>query len=259
MPEISPGKFLVQCSWDQVPHLDEATKREMLLEIDPYLRDARTKGLPSLGSGAIYPVPESEVVVQPFQVPMYFPRAYAMDVGWNCTAVVWGALDPSTDVVYLYTEHYRGRAEPSVHASAIRARGEWIPGVIDPNARGRAQKDGIQLLSNYTDLGLDLEAANNLRESGIHAVFERLSTGRLKIFSTMQSLLGEYRIYRRDEDGNIVKKADHAMDAMRYLIGPNERVKGRTSGVARAITRPSKLSNAGIIGSATGGDSYIGY
>ena len=56
------------------------------------------------------------------------PRAYGMDVGWNPTAVVWGARDPASGVVYLYSEHYRGQGEPASHVEAIRARGEWILG-----------------------------------------------------------------------------------------------------------------------------------
>jgi hypothetical protein len=131
---------------------------------------------------------------------------------------VWGALDRSTDTVYLYTEHYRGQAEPSVHTSAIKARGDWIPGLVDPAAHGRAQVDGEVLIETYRELGLDLISADNAVEAGLFAVWERLSTGRLKVFSTCQNWWSEYRLYRRDERGRIVKANDHLMDATRYLI-----------------------------------------
>jgi hypothetical protein len=140
-----------------------------------------------------------------------------MDVGWNRTAAIWGAHDREADVVYLYSEHYRSQAEPSIHADAIKARGVWIPGAIDPAARGRQQKDGEQLLQNYQDLGLDLTAADNAREAGIYNVWQRLSTGRMKVFKSLQNWLNEYRIYRRDDKGQVVKENDHAMDATRYL------------------------------------------
>lgn len=258
MPEVGPSKYLVQAGWDDIPHLDEKTKRELLEATQPHLRDARSKGIPSLGAGAIYPVPESEIKVAPFQIPDYWPRAFAMDPGWNRTAAVWGARDRSTDVVYLYTEHYRGKAEPSIHANAIKARGEWIPGVLDPAARGRSQDDGAQLMQQYIDLGLNLAMAENLVDSGIDAVWMRLSTGRLKVFSTLTNWFAEYRLYRRDENGNIVKEFDHLMDCTRYLIGPNEVRKGRTSGLARAIVKPASDRNRGV-GSAAGGDSKAGY
>lgn len=231
MPEITQSKYMVQASWNDVPHLDEKTKRELLAATPPYLRDARSKGTPSLGAGAIYPIAESEIVVEPFKMPAFWPRGYGLDVGWNRTAAVWGAWDQSIDCVYLYAEHYRGQAHPSAHAGAIKARGEWIPGVIDPAANGRSPRDGEQLLADYRDLGLDIMPAINAVEAGIYVMWERLETGRLKIFSTMLNLLAEYRIYRRDENGKIVKKFDHALDASRYLL---------MSGLARARVQPVK-------------------
>jgi len=45
-----------------------------------------------------------------------------------------------------------------------------------------------------------------------------MATGRLKIFKTLQNTLAEYRIYRRDEKGRIVKDNDHLMDSLRYLV-----------------------------------------
>jgi hypothetical protein len=141
-----------------------------------------------------------------------------MDVGWNRTAVIWQAWDREADVVYLYAEHYRGAAEPPIHAEAIKARGEWMHGVIDPAAHGRAQSDGEQLITTYRKLGLHLTDAVNAVEAGIYAVWTRLSTGRLKVFASCQNWLDEYRIYQRDENGKIVKVQDHLMDATRYLI-----------------------------------------
>lgn len=237
MPEVVgyPSKYLVTAGWDDVPHLDERTKAEMLAGTPPFLRDARSKGTPSLGSGAIYPIEEELIKVDPFPLPAHWPRAYSLDVGWNRTAALWGAHDRDQDIVYLYAEHYRGQAEPSVHASAIKARGDWINGVIDPAARGRSQKDGEQLFSLYKALDLLITAADNSVEAGIYAVWERLSTGRLKVFSTLTNWFAEYRLYRRDEDGKIVKKNDHLMDDTRYLI---------ISGLRRAVCRPVKRIGA---------------
>lgn len=247
MPEITESKYLVQCGWSDVPHLDEDTKRKLTASYLPHEVDARTKGSPSLGAGAVYPIPESEFVVQPFQIPDYWPRLYGLDVGWNRTSAIWGAWDRSSDTVYVNAEHYRGKAEPSIHAAAIKARGEWIPGVIDPASRGRAQKDGDQLLQMYKDLGLKISPALNGVDAGIHAVWELLSTGRLKVFKTMLYLLAEYKVYRRNEDGKIVKEFDHAMDALRYMI-----MSIKTQG----IVRPAKHSSI-ILPSA--GDPKIGY
>jgi len=162
-------------------------------------------------------VPESDITVGDFPLPEHWPRAYGLDVAWNRTAAVWGALNRDTDVLYLYSEHYRGEAEPSVHAQAIRSRGEWIHGAIDPAARGRSQVDGRQLLQMYTELGLKLHVADNSVETGIYRLWQRLSSGRLKVFSSLRNWLEEFRLYRRDEKGRVVKDRDHLLDATRYL------------------------------------------
>ncbi len=212
------SKFIVMATWDDAAHLDEKAKEELWKSIPPFQRDARSKGIPQLGAGAIYPVPETDFLVDDFQIPDHWGRVYGMDVGWNRTAVIWGAHDRETDTIYLYSEHYRGEAEPSVHAEAIRSRGEYISGVIDPASRGRNQKDGAQLIQLYCDLGLNLQTALNGVESGIYEVWQRLSTGRLKVFKSLSNWKQEFRLYRRDEKGRVVKERDHLMDATRYLV-----------------------------------------
>ncbi|MFY9479167.1 MAG: terminase family protein [Aquabacterium sp.] len=209
---------IVMAGWDDVPHLSADQKRRMLAEAEVHLRESRSKGIPNIGSGAIYPVPEDQITCEDFEIPPHWPRAYGLDVGWNCTAAVFGALDRDADVLYLYSLHYQGQQEPSTHVAGIRGRGEWIPGVIDPASRGRSQKDGEQLLEIYQELGLDVTEADNSRESGLFEVHQRLATGRLKVFKSLRPWLAEYRIYRRDEKGHIVKQKDHAMDATRYLV-----------------------------------------
>jgi hypothetical protein len=148
------SRYCLTMGWDDIPHLSAEQKESMLAALPPHERDARSKGTPSLGSGAIYPVPESDFVVDDFQIPDHWPKAYALDVGWNRTAALFAALDRDTDTLYFYSEHYRGQAEPSIHAEGIKARGAWIPGVIDPASRGRSQADGVKLVQKYKDLEL---------------------------------------------------------------------------------------------------------
>lgn len=218
--ENDPGaksRTVVSMTIDDVEHYTDAEKAKIVASYAPHERDARSRGVPSLGSGAIYPVPWSEVTVAPFRIPDYWPRAYALDVGWNRTAALWGAKDRETGVLYIYAEHYRGQAEPSIHAEAIKARGQWIKGAIDPASRGGSQKDGEQLMAVYRGLGLDLTPAINAVEAGLYEVWQALSTGRIKFFSTLQNTEHEYRIYHRDEKGRVVKENDHLMDDLRYL------------------------------------------
>jgi hypothetical protein len=217
--EVHEGtRFSLMATWDDVPHLDVKAKASLMEAYPPHERDARTRGVPALGSGAIYPVWEEDIVCDPFEIPAWYKLAYALDVGWKRTAALWGALNPESDVLYLFHEYYRSQAEPEIHAQAIKAPGSWIPGVIDPASRGRSQSDGQQLLTKYTSLGLNVSPANNAVEAGIYETWSRLSSGRIKVFRTLNHWLEEFRIYRRDEKGKIIKENDHLMDSMRYLV-----------------------------------------
>lgn len=237
------SRFLVTCTWDDAPHLTEKDKEELMESIPLFQRDARSRGIPQLGSGAIYPIPESDVIVDDFPIPDHWKKVYGMDVGWNKTAVVWGATDPDTGVTYVYSEYGRGQAEPVIHAEAIKSRGKWICGVIDPASRGRGQKDGFALLDIYIAMGLNLNTANNAVESGLYEVWDKLSSGRLKFFKSLSGLRAEYRIYRRDEKGNVVKKDDHFLDALRYMV---------VSGVDYARPEKEKLDRYGEFGYTVG-------
>ena len=213
------SKFYVTCSWSQCPHLSEEDQESMMRSLPPHQRDARSKGIPSMGSGAIYPVIESDFVISPMKTPPYWKYAYGMDVGWQFTAAAFGAYDPENDILYITSDYKRSQTEPTIHAQAIslRARGEKKPGVIDPASCASSQIDGRKLIDIYKGLGLNLREADNTVEAGIYEVWNRLSTGRLKVFSSCSSLLEEYRMYRRDEKGKIIKSNDHVMDALRYL------------------------------------------
>lgn len=218
MPATSKTKYVVMASWDDAAHLSAEEKAELWEGIPPHQRDARSKGIPQLGSGAIYPIVEERIIVDDFEIPRFWPRAYALDVGWNCTAAVWGAWDRQSDIVYLYSCYKQGQADPPVHVDAIQSRGDWIPGVIDPAARGRSQRDGNTLFDDYISMGLNLDLSANTVEAGIHAIFRRMVSGRFMVFKSMQPWFEEYRLYRRDEKGKVVKENDHLMDCTRYLI-----------------------------------------
>jgi len=230
IPEDQSGsKFIINATWEDAPHLTEQQKQEILDGTPPYLRDARAKGIPQLGAGAIYPILEEDIAVDDFEIPIWYPRAYALDVGWNATAALWGAWNRESDIVYIYSAYKQGQAEPATHVQAINARGTWIPGCADPASRASSQKDGKSLFNEYVDLGLDLSLADNAVEAGIFAVWQRLVSGRLKIFRSLRPFFDEFRLYHRDENGKIVKQNDHLMDCMRYLI---------MTGMKNAVEKP---------------------
>jgi len=215
--DTSSFKAIIQAGWDDAPWLTEERKAQMEADTEPHLRAARRSGKPSMGSGNVYPVSIESILCEPFQIPSYYKKLYALDVGWNRTACLWAAIDPQTDTIYIYDEYYVADQVPAVHAVGIRAHGKWIPGVIDPAAKGRSPTDGKQLMAMYKELGLSLLPANNEVDAGIQAVWQRMLTGHLKIFNTLHNTAKEFVLYRRDLKGRIVKENDHLMDCLRYI------------------------------------------
>lgn len=219
---ITKSKFTVNATWEHAPHLTEKEKQEILSGTMPHLRDARTKGIPSMGAGSVYPLENEEVVsISDFEIPPYFLRAYSLDVGWNCTAALWGAIDRETDVIYLYSCHKAGHIEPATHVQSINARGVWIPGVVDPASVGSGQMDGKRLIDEYIGLGLNLSYANNAVEAGIFSVWQRMISGRLKVFKSLLPWFNELRTYRRESKppNNVARdQDDHLMDCTRYMV-----------------------------------------
>lgn len=222
--------LVVTADWQtNSPHLTEKQKAELRAATPKYQDDARTRGIPQLGAGVIFPVDEADFLVDAFPLPKHWPRGYGLDVGWNRTAALWITRDPDTGTKYFYDEHYRSEDKPQVHSSSIRDRGVWIPGKIDPAARGRAQEDGKKLLASYRkeiygkeDLAVGvrlLTTANNAVETGLYDMLIALQIGKLKVMrNRCPNWLAERRLYRRDEKGRVVKKFDHAMDAGRYAF-----------------------------------------
>lgn len=202
------------------PNLSEEAINEILAGMLPHEQQARRDGRPSLGAGAVYPIAEDRIFVEPFKIPDHWARAYALDVGWNRTAALFGAWDEDADIVYLTAEYYVSQANPIEHAHAMKSMMAWprMQGAIDPAAEHSNQRDGHKLKEEYEELGLELMFANNRVSAGVHRVLTLMQGGGLKVFDTLTYWRKEFRLYRRNEKGKIVKENDHLMDDTRYLV-----------------------------------------
>lgn len=222
---IHPGnaeKFVITATWDDCPHLSEKWKTAQIQEYsqyEPQNMEARSKGIPALGSGRIYPIDEESVVVHPFNIPNYWARAYGLDFGWNNTAVVWIAKDPISNIRYIYAEYKQGKVNDILHAESIKLRGRWINGACDPSGGGR-RDDGSMRMDYFRTLGLELYTGENAVIAGISRLLAAFQSGSLKIFSNCTQILDEIRVYRYDmNDPNKPAKDqnDHLLDALKYV------------------------------------------
>ena len=234
----STDTYIVMASWDDAPHLTDQAKADLMSKIPAYQRDARMRG----ANGSRGGLPDRRIGGA--RVAADNPQALA--------ALFWARRRMEVhrrDLARQRSRHgrdlclpryYRAGEEgmtPSVHAAAIMRPGKWIPGVIDPAARGRSQIDGRQLLQMYTDLGLNIATANNAVEAGVYEVHEALVQGQLKIFSTLTNFREEFRLYRRDDSGKIIKERDHLQDALKYAW-----VSGRDVMIPEPVAQPAATS-----------------
>ena len=220
--EQDDSRALISITWDDVPHLSEAYKRDTLANTPPYMRDTVSKGIPALGVGAVYPIPEDSFIEEPFEIPSHWPRCVGFDHGWHNTAAVWGAWSRDEDCWHLYAEHKAGQLMIPIHAAALKAKGDWIPVLGD--ARHTSTIDGTKLLDEYKSSGVRIyPAAKQGKDAKIEKVRTGLAAGKIKVFKTLAKWLEEYRMYHYDDHGKIVKVNDHLMDATQYLIDEGQR------------------------------------
>ena len=230
--EQHESRRVINCTWDDVPHLTEKWKADKLANTAAYMRDTVSKGIPALGVGAVFPIPESQIICDPFDIPNHWPRIYGFDGGWHNTAAVWGAWNKDADIWYLYSEHKAGQMPIPVHAAAIKARGKWIPGLGDAYAAN--QTDGKAVIDEYRATGVILYKGDKSdKEARIEKMRIGLMTGKIKVFSTLQEWLREYRAYHYDDNGKLVKENDHLIDASLFISNDGHRY-AKTQAMAQA-------------------------
>lgn len=243
---------IVMISWDDVPHLSEEDIQQELKSTPPHLVNARRRGIPTLGSGAIFPVDEEFVKCAPFTIPDSWLRWYSVDVGWRCTAVTWWAWDKNTGNMYVYDCYKLDNDDPDEtvqkdykhHAQVIKDRGPWMRGAIDPHSRDRSQVDGRNLMDMYVSAGLNLVKADNAVETSISMLYQGFRNGTIKIFSTLEPIFDEYRRYHRNEKGEVVKKDDHLMDCLRYGVTAGKLIGKATPSVRRDRFNSPTVTNS---------------
>jgi len=218
--EVINERVYITANHDEAPHLSEKEKKRLYSSYDPVVREARTTGIPSLGSGLIYPINERRLVCDPFEIPDYWPRCYGMDFGWHNTAAIFGAHDKENDVLYLYAEYKAGHLTPHHHAAHILKLGaDWMPGAYDYAGESASAITGENVVDLYRNEGItNWVRADKKVTEGIYNVLQRMETDRIKIFSPLRKTLAELRQYIRDDNGKVVKDEDHIMDALRYLV-----------------------------------------
>ena len=99
---------------DDVEHYSDEEKAKIIKSYPAHELEARTKGIPILGSGRIFPVAEETIAIGPKEFPAHWPRIGGMDFGWDHPfAAVELVHDRDSDVVYVISDTSSERSDAS--------------------------------------------------------------------------------------------------------------------------------------------------
>lgn len=219
------GTHVTSMTIDDAEHYTPEQREAIIASYPAHEREARARGIPTLGSGRVFPIAEDIIREEAFGIPAYWPRICGLDFGWDHpTAMVWVAWDRDADVVHVYDCYRMREASPMVHAAAWRAKGDWIPVAWPHDGLQHDKGSGEQLAEIYRRHGVKMtknratfDDGTNGVEAGLMDMLERMQTGRLKVAKHLHDWWEEFRLYHR-EDGKLVKEGDDLMSATRYAI-----------------------------------------
>lgn len=205
---------------------------------DPNLRRAYRDGDWDIFAGQAFEEWKREVdgkpwhVVAPFQIPRHWTKWMAYDYGYNTWAAgLWGAIDPTTNRIYIYREFYESKMIVGKQAEVMKMLESDEPVTMhlaDPSiwkAVGNAET-GELIAKIFQNHGLIFQPANNDRKQGKAAVHEALAVQadglpRLQVFSSCINFIRTVPNLpvdqNRPEDID-TRAEDHLYDALRYLL-----------------------------------------
>lgn len=240
----TPERSDTNMTIEDAEHIPAEEKARIIASFPEHEREARARGVPTMGSGLIFPVAESRISCAAFSIPAIWPQLGALDFGWDHpTAAVKLAWDRDQDVVYITAVYRQREATPIIHAAALKPWGERLPWAWPHDGLQHDKGSGYQLAEQYRLQGLQMLAENakfeertddtkvsrTSVEAGLMEMLDRMQTGRLKVFSHLMEWFEEFRLYHR-KDGKVVKEYDDIMSATRYGIMQLRYAEVETSG-----------------------------
>lgn len=251
------GIYLKGASWDDAPHLSKEDKDRLSASYRAHERDARTKGIPMLGEGAVFPISDDDIRVTPFEIPRHWARIKGCDFGMDHPAagaeIAW---DRDQDVIYVIDCYRMAGEKAPYHAAWFNKSNPAIPVSWPHDGMNREKVGGRILAHAYRDHGVNMLAKSaryprvpGVDEKGgpqpvepiVDEILERMQTGRFKVFANLGELFEEKRSYHR-KDGMIVARRDDILKATfyavmmkRYAVPLTTLSRGRSQATMQAI------------------------
>lgn len=229
----TPGSSVTQMTIDDAEHYTPEERAAITASYPEHERDARARGIPTMGSGRVFPVQEEMIREEAFGIPADWPQICGIDFGWDHpSAGVRLAWDRDSDTLHVIACHRARQQTPALFAPSVKPWGAWLPWAWPHDGLQHDKGSGDQLAVQYREQGLNMltnrathapapgqkegEGGNGV-EAGIAEMLDRMQTGRLKVFAHLNDWWEEFRLYHR-KDGLIVKAGDDLMSATRYAV-----------------------------------------
>ena len=216
------------------PYLAEDGEYERMLQSLPAVqRRQLLEGNWDVAEGAAFAEFTPDVhVIPPFELPSWWERIKGIDYGYAAeSCCLWAAIDPDDKTIIIYRELYRKGLTGDALGDTITQMEEneikSIPGVLDTAAWSRTGYTGPTIGEILVNKGHKLRRADKNRIAGKTQIHEHLrqreGTGRprLQIFSNCVNLVKELQgipLSTTNPEDVDTKAADHAYDALRYMI-----------------------------------------
>ncbi|EPT9873086.1 terminase large subunit domain-containing protein [Escherichia coli] len=252
------GRLYFQvATWDDAPHLTEDAKAELLAGYPAYQRELRSKGVPVLGSGAVYPFNDDEIRGN-LSLDTVRDNAYSYKLLWACDFGYSSSseADPSVllllaysledDCIYAVKEwnskqdSFKNRLAhmPEHMASIIKASEfPYAPLIVPHDGKKQIEGTNTTRIAEFKKLGINvLPAVFEIPFQLTVGVFDApkhprsipwtiaylnklFSEEKLKLnVSNLKQLMNEFRIYQYKDNGDPTGGNDHHLDALRYGV-----------------------------------------
>lgn len=230
------GKAFFQFPSSSNPHIDHkwlADKKAELYakgEGDKWEREYEARFVKG-GSKRIFPMLKEDMIRRHSAIMAEIEKDkrrlewfwWADPAGASCFANLFVAINPYTKTVYCLDEIYETRQQEMTVNKIIPA-GETIVKELAPKVEWRRGYDEAETwfaneaLEHYSLYFEPTQKASNDKTTGLSLIKDVMLQGKLVISMRCRKLYWEMDNYQTDDNGKIVKKHDHLIDCLRYIL-----------------------------------------
>jgi len=232
--EGGPGIYLKSATWNDAPHLSKEDKDRLASSYRAHERAARTEGIPMMGEGAIFPVLDEAISIDPFKIPGHFARIKGADFGFeHAGAGSEIAIDRDQGIIYVIDCYRKAGQLAPYHAAWFNKSNQQIPVAWPHDGMNTEKSGGNKIKDAYAGYGVNMMAksARYPKSPGeetdkggsqpqwpiIDEIRDLMMTGRFKVFSHLREWFEEKRSYHV-KDNKIVSRKDDILKSTFYAV-----------------------------------------